>query len=379
MAKREQMNYAGTLPMLKLKRELDWKRSILDSLLALGSIFSLTAVIWLFQLYERIPDSFLVYVLAILLLASLRGLYSALFASLLAFFSFDFLFVPPLYSLSAAKFEDVLTLAVFLVTAIITSQLVSVLRQRVEDANRMVVLQRTDELRSALLSSVSHDLRTPLTTIKTAATSLGEGDVPWDDEARHGFIAAIEREADRLDCLVENLLDMSRIEAGLLQPEKVWYLLDELVREVLDRMAPLLQGREVQTHLPDHFPPLELDNVLIDQVLTNLLENAVRYTPAGTPIEVSMQKEGDEGVVSIADRGPGIMPEERELIFDKFYRVCKRANSAEEEARGSGLGLAICRGLMEAHGGRIWVEAREGGGAVFRFALPLNKAGEVEL
>jgi K+-sensing histidine kinase KdpD len=372
------MNYVGTLPMLKLRRELDWKRFIFDSLLALGSIFSLTEAIWLFRLYQRIPDSFLVYMLAILSLASLRGLYSALLASFLAFFSFDFLFVPPLYSLSVAKFEDVLTLVVFLLTAIITSQLVSALRQRAEDANRMVMLQRTDELRSALLSSVSHDLRTPLTTIKTAATSLGKRDVQWDDEARRSFIAAIERETDRLDSLVENLLDMSRIEAGLLQPEKVWYLLDELIREVLDRMTPLLQGRKVQTCLPERFPPLELDYVLIDQVLTNLLENAVRYTPVGTPIEVSMQKEGKAVVVSIADRGPGITPEERELIFDKFYRVCGRKNAVSEENRGSGLGLAICRGLVEAHGGKIWVEARNGGGAVFRFTLPLSKVGEIE-
>jgi two-component system sensor histidine kinase KdpD len=245
---------------------------------------------------------------------------------------------------------------------------------------RMQVLQQTDALRSALLSSVSHDLRTPLATIKTAATSLLEEDMQWDEETYRGFASAIEREVDRLNSLVENLLDMSRIEAGSLRPEKVWYPLDALLRDVLDRMHPFLEGRIVQISLPDSLPPVEVDVVLIEQVVTNLVTNAVSYTPAGSPIEVSVQVE-EEAVVSIADRGPGIALAEQEHIFDKFYRVLGKAQTAGEtrERRGSGLGLAICRGLVEAHGGRIWVESRPGGGAVFRFTLPLSTTGKLEL
>lgn len=557
------MSRQEPLPTLKLKKELHWERYILDSLLALGSIFLFTGIIWLFHLYRMIPDSFLLYLLAILSLASLRGIYAALLASFVAFFSFDFFFIPPLYNLSAAKFEDVLTLAVFLMTAIITSQFTSMLRHRAEDADRkerethilydlvratnreedldlqlsifvhamvevfhlwgirdcmvllpdeqdrlapymsvcqprdgralppkeqaiaervmaqahtmdlseektlsdesandiliqkaasstkhfirmiplktdlkvigvlrlliepdahknaanvllgleqthptpeavffsmfleqavavierghlrresfrMKVLQQTDALRSALLSSVSHDLRTPLSTIKTAATSLLEEDVQWDEETRRGFTSAIEREADRLNSLVENLLDMSRIEAGSLHPEKVWYPLDALIRDVLDRMNPLLEGRIVQTYFPEYLPPVELDYVLIDQVLTNLLTNAIHYTPAGSPIDVNIKVQEDAVFVSIEDRGPGIVETEREHIFDKFYRVLGKTH-ARVETRGSGLGLAICRGLVEAHGGRIWVEARETGGASFRFTLPLSTMGELEL
>jgi K+-sensing histidine kinase KdpD len=379
------MHRVASLSIFKIEKEQRWKRYLLDMLLALGSIFTITALIWFFQLYQKIPDSFLVYTLAILALAGLRGLFPALLASFIAFFSFDFLFVPPLYRLSVFKFEDVLTLLIFLITAVITSQFAATLRQRVEDAQhreqeqlRMEALQRTDALRLALLSSVSHDIRTPLSTIKTAITSLGEEDVQWDEETRRGFITSIERETDRLNNLVENLLDMSRIEAGLLHPERVWYPLDELILDVLDRMDARLQGRKIETHLPAQLPPVELDYVMIDQVLTNLLENAIRYTPAGSPIDVSVQQHNKEVVVSIADRGPGIAPEEREQIFDKFYRVKSKTGEASP-AQGTGLGLAICRGLIEAHGGTIHVEARPGGGANFRFTLPLSNSGEMEL
>src|SRR5947207_1593146 len=230
------------------------------------------------------------------------------------------------------------------------------------------LLKRTDALRAALLSSVSHDLRTPLSSIKAAASSLLQEDVQWDEEARRSFALAIEHEADRLNRLVGNLLDMSRIEGGALKPEKEWYPVDELIHDVLDHMQPVLQGRTVQTHLPEDLPPAELDYLPMDQVLTNLIENAVRYTPPESPIEVSAQIDGEQMVISVADRGPGIPPVDLERIFDKFYRVL-----GTQHTTGSGLGLAVSKGLVEAHGGRIWAENREGGGAVFRFTLPVGK------
>jgi two-component system sensor histidine kinase KdpD len=234
------------------------------------------------------------------------------------------------------------------------------------------VLQRTDALRAALISSVSHDLRTPLTSIKAAASSLLQEDVQWNDEERRSFTLAIEHEVDRLNRLVENLLDMSRIEGGALHPEKEWYPIDELLHDVLGRMQLLLQGREVTTHVPADLPPVELDYLMIDQVLTNLVENALRYTPAGTPIEIAVSTTATELLLSVADRGPGIPPRDLERIFDKFYRVLGHAR----ETGGTGIGLAVCRGLIEAHGGRIWAENRPGGGAIFRFTLPLGKGLE---
>jgi two-component system sensor histidine kinase KdpD len=239
-----------------------------------------------------------------------------------------------------------------------------------QESLQVEVLRRTDTLRAALLSSVSHDLRTPLSSIKAAASSLLQDDVQWDEEARRSFTLSIERQADRLNRLVENLLDMSRIEGGALKPEKEWYPVDELIHDVLGQMEPLLQGRVVETHLPDDLPPVQLDYLEIDQVLTNLIENALRYTPAQSAIEIGAQAGDGEVEISVADRGSGIPPDEIDHIFDKFYRV--KATDGSARSVGSGLGLAVSKGLVEAHGGRIWAENRPGGGAVFRFTLPVG-------
>jgi two-component system sensor histidine kinase KdpD len=244
-----------------------------------------------------------------------------------------------------------------------------------QESLQIEVLQKTDALRSALLSSISHDLRTPLASIKASASSLLQEDVQWSDEERRSFALAIEREADRLNRLVANLLDMSRIEGGALKPEKEWYPIDELIHDVLGHMQSIVLDRVVRTDIPDVLPPVQLDYLEIEQVLTNLLENAVRYTPYETPLDVSVQVEGDQMVISVADRGPGIPPADLEHVFDKFYRVLGRTPG---RPTGSGLGLAVSKGLIEAHGGHIWAENREGGGAVFRFTLPLIKKRESE-
>jgi two-component system, OmpR family, sensor histidine kinase KdpD len=242
------------------------------------------------------------------------------------------------------------------------------------EALQIELLRRTDALRSALLSSVSHDLRTPLASIKAAASSLLQQDVQWNEEERNSFALAIERESDRLNRLVGNLLDMSRIEGGALKPEKEWYPIDELIHDVIGHMKFILQEREVHTSLPADLLPVELDYLQIDQVVTNLLENAVRYTPATSPIDVSAQMVDNAVMVSIADRGPGIPPYDLERIFDKFYRV---SGPTRGTPMGTGLGLAVCRGLVEAHGGRIWAENRPGGGAIFHFTLPVQTEGPI--
>jgi len=235
------------------------------------------------------------------------------------------------------------------------------------EANRAEILRRTDELRTALLSSVSHDLRTPLAAIKASAESLLQSDVAWSAEDREGFAAAIVRESDRLNRLVANLLDMSRIEGGALRPQRDWYDLGELVREVMARLRPVLAGRSVNLTVDDKLLPLSLDYLMIDQVLTNLLENATKYTPAGTPIDVRVKRVADTVRVAVADHGPGIPAGKRAAVFDKFYRLDRRSR-----ASGSGLGLAVSKGLIEGHGGRIWVDETAGGGATFTFEVPLS-------
>jgi len=258
------------------------------------------------------------------------------------------------------------------VLATIADQLAAMLeRERLRDeVQQAEILRRTDELRQALLSSVSHDLRTPLASIKASAGSLLAPGVVWSDGDKCSFLTTIDREADRLNRLVANLLDMSRIEGGALRPQADWYDLGELVREVIARLRPSLNGREICLETPEELPPIEIDYLMIDQVLTNLIENAARYTSAELPIEVRIMAEPGVLRSCVVDRGAGIPPSERARIFDKFYRLHPRGTIA-----GSGLGLAVSRGLIEAHHGRIWVEETAGGGATFCFELPVRHLG----
>jgi len=167
--------------------------------------------------------------------------------------------------------------------------------------------------------------------------------------------------------LIGNLLDMIRVESGALKVHKEWQPLEEPVGVALIRLQDRLQEHPVEVHLPPDLPLVPMDGVLIEQVFVNLLENAVKYTPPGTPIEISGAKLDGRVRVDVADRGPGVPAGEERRIFDKFYRV-----AGEGPVSGVGLGLTICRGIITAHGGRIWVENRPGGGALFRFTLPLG-------
>jgi two-component system, OmpR family, sensor histidine kinase KdpD len=234
-----------------------------------------------------------------------------------------------------------------------------------EEAQQAHVHVETERMRNAILSSVSHDLRTPLATITGAASSLLDGQGHLDSAARLELARSIYREADRLDRLLRNLLDMMRIEAGAVRLSKEWHPVDEVVGAALARLEGRLRDHTVNTAFPADLPLVLVDGVLLEQVVINLVENAVKYAPAGSVIDLSASASDREMVVEVADRGPGVPVGEEARIFDKFYR----AKPAREG--GVGLGLTICRGVIEAHGGRIWAENRRGGGAVFRFAIPL--------
>ncbi|MFI5280128.1 MAG: DUF4118 domain-containing protein [Gemmatimonadales bacterium] len=224
-----------------------------------------------------------------------------------------------------------------------------------------------ERLRTSLLSSLSHDLRTPLAGIEGAASSLLEEGTSLSPELRREHASTILGESRRMTRLIANLLDMVRLETGALAVHKEWQPLEEVVGIALIRLDERLTGRDVTTSLPADLPLVEIDGVLVEQLLINLIENAVKYSPAGSPLEISARAEPGAVVVSVADRGPGIPAEETERIFDKFHRV-----PASGAGSGVGLGLTICRGIVSAHGGRIWAENRPDGGAVFRFTLPLT-------
>jgi two-component system sensor histidine kinase KdpD len=238
------------------------------------------------------------------------------------------------------------------------------------EANEAEVLRKTDELRTALLNAVSHDLRTPLSSIIASAGSLLQTDIDWTDEEEREFAQAIVGEAERLNRLVGNLLDLSRIEAGSLRPEKGWYDLRSLVEQVAGRLRPFTAGHKLSLDIPEELPPLHFDYVEIDQVLTNLIENAVKYTAPGTEIAVAVRAAASEVVIEVADTGPGIPPEALPRLFDAFYRAPTEGGGP----KGSGLGLAVAKGLVEAHGGHITADNRPEGGARFAFTLPISGA-----
>jgi two-component system sensor histidine kinase KdpD len=248
-------------------------------------------------------------------------------------------------------------------------------RSRLSDeAAEAEALRRADEVKSALLSSVSHDLRTPLALIKAAAGSLRQNDVDWTAEEREAFAVAIEQDVDRLDRIVGNLLDISQIEAGTLRPDRQYYPLNALVDDVLGRLRPLLVHHQVTVDVPDDLPPVFVDYVAIDRVLSNLVENVDHHTPAGTAIAISARMDSDSVVVRVADDGPGIPRADLPRIFEKFYRG---RQSRRGSFRGSGLGLTVVKGLVEAHGGTVSVENQETAGAIFRFTLPVRRAPDL--
>ena len=225
----------------------------------------------------------------------------------------------------------------------------------------------SERLRNALLAAISHDLRTPLASIVGASSSLLERGEQMDAPARAELARAISEEAGRMSGLIDNVLDMARLESGAANLNRQWHPLEEIVGATLKRLERPLGGHRVMTHIAADLPLVNVDGVLIGQLLANLLENAAKYTPAGTTISLSAEAGHEEIVVSVADEGPGLPPGEEERVFDKFHRAVP-----EGAQSGVGLGLSICKAIVQAHGGSITADNLPAGGAVFRFTLPVT-------
>ncbi len=231
-----------------------------------------------------------------------------------------------------------------------------------------------DQMKNQLLSIVSHELRTPLSAIKGFTTTLLREDVQWDEATQRDFLKIIEEESDRLGELIDNLLDMTQIEAGALRISKEPLQLRNLVREAKDRAAHRSEAHWFVMDLPAELPRVWADPRRIRQVLNNLLENAIKYSPQGGQITIACEVEGDHVLVSVADQGPGIPTEYLDKIFERFFQVDA---ASTRKIGGSGLGLSIAKGIVEAHSGKIWAESSPGQGSVFRFTLPLVKEEDV--
>lgn len=232
-----------------------------------------------------------------------------------------------------------------------------------EDAKQSALRAKTEEMRSSLLSAVSHDLRTPLASITGAATSLRD-DPDLDTETKGELVESIVDQAERLERLVANLLDMTWLESGGVALKRDWVPLDEMVGSALTRLEARLSDRQVRVSIPPEVPLVFVDPVLFEQVFVNLLENAEKYTPAGSAIDIEARSEGARVEVAVKDHGPGLPPGAETKVFDKFYR------GPHGGVAGAGLGLAICRGIVEAHGGTIHAETAASLGATFRIFLP---------
>lgn len=241
--------------------------------------------------------------------------------------------------------------------------------QLYEDASSARALRELDAMRTEFLANVSHELRTPLAVIKGSANSLLQPDVIFDEQTRRDFLSSIDKDADTLTRLVEDLLMMSRLEAEALEVKKKPHKLAEVINSIKDRLDKLTAKHQLHINIPEKTPPVAIDEGRIGEVLTNLVENAVKFSEDNSIISIEAQPNGKEVVLSVADEGVGIPEELHYKIFERFfqghgYKTGKR--------KGTGLGLAICRGIVEAHGGKIWVESEPSRGTRFSFSLPVN-------
>lgn len=240
------------------------------------------------------------------------------------------------------------------------------------ERHRLEVIEESDQLKSALLNAVSHDLRTPLASIKTSATALLLADSNWTVEEGREFLEAIDHQADRLNRLVGNLLDLSRIEAGVLRPVLEWYDVDEVIETILPHVCPLVGSRPFHVDVQTHLVPVQVDLLRLEELIINLVENAVKYTPEESGIELKVWQGSEDLMLAVIDHGPGIPETQRLRVFQTFYQGRQQG----DRQPGSGLGLAICRGVAQAHGGSITVEETPGGGASFVLRLPSHPAHE---
>jgi len=231
--------------------------------------------------------------------------------------------------------------------------------------NKTKVLEESDRLKSSLLNSVSHELRSPLAAIKTSVSFLRSGSVDWNIAAREELLATIEEETDQLNFLVGNLLDMSRIESGALNPQRRWNSISEIAMGVVIKMRKQLQNHLLETDFPADLALVPTDYVMISQVFTNLISNSIKYAPTQTIIRIKAEQDLEQMHVQVSNQSPPVPTEHLEQIFDKFHRITEA-----DRVTGTGLGLSICKGIIEAHDGKIWAE-NQPNNFVFHFTLPL--------
>ncbi len=324
--------------------------------LSLGSVAIVTGVIFALRPVAPVLSLGVLYLFAVLPVAVLWGLRYAVAVSVVSMLTFNFFFLAPTHTFRLADSENWVALAVYVVTAISVSELAARARRRAREIRETETLRRSDAVKTAVLRSVSHDLRSPITAIMTASDVLedsGESLTPGEREELH---SSIRLQIQRLDRFVANLLDLSRLEAGAARPVPELWTVDGLIARALEAIGP--ENVRVEAILPEDSPPVSVDAAQLEHALVNLLENALKFSSVTDPVEMRTEDTGAEVVLRITDHGPGIPQDEQALIFEAFH------------GSGSGLGLAIARGFVQLNGGRLWVESEPGRGTTFAIALP---------
>jgi two-component system sensor histidine kinase KdpD len=347
--------------------------------------------------------------LNVLFIATRWGSLPALVASIFAMLCFNFFFLPPFGTFTIAAPDNWIALAAFLITAVTAGQLSASAKRRAEEAesgrreierlyaelrdaferaSHAEALRQSEKLKSALLDAVTHDLRTPLTSIKASITTLldevrGRVDtepVALDAESRVEMMEVIDEESDRLSRFISGLIELARIEAGELHLRRRWGAVDEIISTALSRAEPITRSHRVELEVENELPGVRVDERAVSEVVYTLIDNAAKYSSNGSTIRITARRSGDELIeMGVEDDGPGIPVDLRERVFDKFFRATRDGDVSNRQPSGTGMGLAIAKGIVEAHDGKIWIESgRNGKGTRVLFTLPIGDDEVIE-
>jgi K+-sensing histidine kinase KdpD len=343
-----------------------------------------------------------VFLLVVLFVAIFWGSKPALLASVLGMLSFNFFFLPPFHTFTIADPQNWVALTVFFITALAVGQLSARAKRRAEEAEAGKVeirrlyedlreafdraseaeaIKRSERLKSALLDAVTHDIRTPLTSIKASATLLLEDRESTEQierlspEEQQAMLRVITHGADRLDRFVEGIVDLARIDAGDMQLYRNWGAVEDIIDAALAQAEPLTLKHKITVLVADELPVVRVDARAVTEVIYTLLDNASKYAPAETLITIEAHRVADDLIeIAVEDQGPGIPTNLRDRVFERFYSAFDD-RAANDRAGGIGMGLAIAKGIVEAHGGRIWIEdSKSGQGARLIFTVPVGNA-----
>jgi two-component system sensor histidine kinase KdpD len=337
-----------------------------EYLAAVAGVGVLTLGCWFLTPLTGYAAISLIYLLGVLLAGMLLDRGPVFLAAALSALSWNFLFIPPLFTLHIAKAEDALMFVTYFVAAIIVGTLTARLKAREHLAAQIQIAERSEQLRKTLLDCVSHELKTPIAAIGAASEVLTSQ--PNRPEIVGQCATEIQDGTRRLNRVVDNLLNMTRLESGVIEPKLEWCDIRDLLESAIETEREAINGRSVNLEVSDNLPIALLDPALVEQAVAKLVANAGTYTPAQAPIDISAHCREGALVISVSDRGPGIPSREPGVLFEKFYR------GDQTKTGGLGLGLSIARGFVEAHGGTVTAENRPDGGARFTIALPARMA-----